>query len=129
LLCTLESFCKIQDSKVHDSTTAASLECHAPAKEVVFVERLVQQLQHIIISTCVACITAVLNLWNGVQAGVALASAGELSFNWSGFISAMISNLTFGFRAVWSKKYATISADYDEDQYIYCCRGFIARLG
>jgi len=62
LLCTLESFCKIQDSKVHDSTTAASLECHAPAKEVVFVERLVQQLQHIIISTCVACITAVLNL-------------------------------------------------------------------
>lgn len=40
----------------------------------------------------------------GVQAGVAMASAGELSFNWSGFISAMVSNLTFGFRAVWSKK-------------------------
>lgn len=39
-----------------------------------------------------------------VQAGVALASAGELSFNWAGFISAMVSNLTFGFRAVWSKK-------------------------
>ena len=37
------------------------------------------------------------------QAGVALASAGELSFNWTGFISAMLSNLTFGFRAVWSK--------------------------
>lgn len=39
-----------------------------------------------------------------VMAGVALASAGELSFNWAGFISAMVSNLTFGFRAVWSKK-------------------------
>jgi len=33
-----------------------------------------------------------------------MASAGELSFNWAGFISAMVSNLTFGFRAVWSKK-------------------------
>ena len=40
----------------------------------------------------------------GLQAGVAMASAGELSFNWGGFISAMVSNLTFGFRAVWSKK-------------------------
>ena len=39
-----------------------------------------------------------------LQAGVAMASAAELSFNWSGFISAMVSNLTFGFRAVWSKK-------------------------
>lgn len=35
--------------------------------------------------------------------GVALASAGELSFNWMGFLTAMASNLTFGFRAVWSK--------------------------
>jgi hypothetical protein len=38
-----------------------------------------------------------------LQAGVALASAGELSFNWLGFSTAMASNLTFGFRAVWSK--------------------------
>ena len=33
-----------------------------------------------------------------------MASAAELSFNWTGFISAMVSNLTFGFRAVLSKK-------------------------
>jgi hypothetical protein len=33
-----------------------------------------------------------------------MASASDLTFNWTGFISAMISNLTFGFRAVWSKK-------------------------
>jgi Triose-phosphate Transporter family len=33
-----------------------------------------------------------------------MASAAELSFNWMGFISAMVSNLTFGFRAVLSKK-------------------------
>lgn len=39
-----------------------------------------------------------------IMLGVAMASAAELSFNWYGFISAMISNLTFGFRAVWSKK-------------------------
>lgn len=38
-----------------------------------------------------------------IMAGVALASAGELSFNWLGFLSAMASNLTFGFRAVWGK--------------------------
>ncbi|KAG1666122.1 hypothetical protein FOA52_010912 [Chlamydomonas sp. UWO 241] len=35
--------------------------------------------------------------------GVGLASAGELSFNWMGFLTAMASNLTFSFRAVWSK--------------------------
>jgi len=39
-----------------------------------------------------------------IMAGVAMASAAELSFNWMGFISAMISNLTFSFRAVLSKK-------------------------
>lgn len=39
-----------------------------------------------------------------IMVGVALASAADLSFNWTGFISAMISNLTFGFRAVWSKR-------------------------
>lgn len=33
-----------------------------------------------------------------------MASASDLSFNWTGFITAMISNLTFGFRAVLSKK-------------------------
>lgn len=31
-----------------------------------------------------------------IMVGVAAASAAELSFNWYGFISAMISNLTFG---------------------------------
>jgi 1,4-dihydroxy-2-naphthoate octaprenyltransferase len=39
-----------------------------------------------------------------IMAGVALASAAELSFNWTGFLTAMMSNLTFGFRAVWSKR-------------------------
>jgi Tpt phosphate/phosphoenolpyruvate translocator len=39
-----------------------------------------------------------------IMLGVAAASAAELSFNWYGFISAMVSNLTFGFRAVWSKR-------------------------
>lgn len=39
-----------------------------------------------------------------IMAGVAMASAAELSFNWTGFLTAMASNLTFGFRAVWSKK-------------------------
>lgn len=39
-----------------------------------------------------------------IMGGVALASASDLSFNWTGFIGAMLSNLTFGFRAVWSKK-------------------------
>eukprot|EP00798_Chlamydomonas_sp_ICE-L_P000829 gene829-2220_t len=35
--------------------------------------------------------------------GVSMASAGEMSFNWLGFLTAMASNLTFSFRAVWSK--------------------------
>lgn len=38
-----------------------------------------------------------------MQVGVAMASMSELTFNWVGFLSAMASNLTFGFRAVWSK--------------------------
>lgn len=46
-----------------------------------------------------------------IMAGVALASAGELSFNWTGFISAMLSNLTFGFRAVWGKAAMTKTLD------------------
>lgn len=41
-----------------------------------------------------------------IMFGVGLASAGELSFNWTGFLSAMLSNLTFGFRAVWGKRCA-----------------------
>ena len=36
--------------------------------------------------------------------GVGMVCASELSFNWLGFLSAMFSNLTFGFRAVLSKK-------------------------
>lgn len=39
-----------------------------------------------------------------IMIGVALASAAELSFNWIGFVNAMLSNLTFSMRAVWSKK-------------------------
>lgn len=39
-----------------------------------------------------------------IMVGVAMASAAELSFNWTGFISAMVSNLTFSFRAVLGKK-------------------------
>jgi uncharacterized membrane protein len=38
-----------------------------------------------------------------MQVGVAMASAAELTFNWLGFLSAMMSNITFGFRAVWTK--------------------------
>jgi hypothetical protein len=45
------------------------------------------------------------------QAGVAMASAGELSFNWTGFLTAMASNLTFGFRAVWSKMWVVAVAE------------------
>ncbi|GLI60501.1 hypothetical protein VaNZ11_002664 [Volvox africanus] len=46
-----------------------------------------------------------------IMFGVALASAGELSFNWTGFLTAMASNLTFGFRAVWSKRAMTKTLD------------------
>jgi len=46
-----------------------------------------------------------------IMAGVALASAGELSFNWLGFSTAMLSNLTFGFRAVWGKLAMTKTLD------------------
>jgi len=38
-----------------------------------------------------------------IMAGVAMASAAELTFNWLGFGSAMLSNITFSFRAVWGK--------------------------
>ena len=46
------------------------------------------------------------------QAGVALASAGELTFAWSGFISAMVSNLTFGFsQAMFSISQAVVMSE------------------
>ena len=40
----------------------------------------------------------------GEGAGVALASASEATFNWTGFLSAMGSNVTFQSRNVFSKK-------------------------
>lgn len=33
-----------------------------------------------------------------------MASLTELSFNWTGFISAMISNISFTYRSIYSKK-------------------------
>lgn len=48
-----------------------------------------------------------------IMGGVALASASDLSFNWTGFIGAMLSNLTFGFRAVWSKRAMTSIKNLD----------------
>lgn len=42
-----------------------------------------------------------------VVLGVSMASLTELSFNWTGFISAMISNIAFTYRSVYSKKAMT----------------------
>ncbi|KAJ7968611.1 Triose phosphate/phosphate translocator, chloroplastic [Quillaja saponaria] len=42
-----------------------------------------------------------------VVLGVAMASLTELSFNWTGFISAMISNISFTYRSIYSKKAMT----------------------
>ena len=39
-----------------------------------------------------------------INAGVSMASLTELSFNWTGFISAMISNISFTYRSIYSKK-------------------------
>lgn len=36
--------------------------------------------------------------------GVSMASLTELSFNWLGFTSAMISNISFTYRSIYSKK-------------------------
>ena len=69
---------------------------------------------HVFLSAVLACCVLIacnhlkecftlFNISRCMQVGVALASAAELSFNWLGFISAMMSNLTFGFRAVWTK--------------------------
>lgn len=40
----------------------------------------------------------------GFCLGVSMASLTELSFNWTGFISAMISNISFTYRSIYSKK-------------------------
>ncbi|GLT82808.1 hypothetical protein SLE2022_011470 [Rubroshorea leprosula] len=42
-----------------------------------------------------------------VVIGVSMASLTELSFNWTGFISAMISNVSFTYRSIYSKKAMT----------------------
>lgn len=39
-----------------------------------------------------------------LDVGVSMASLTELSFNWTGFISAMISNISFTYRSIYSKK-------------------------
>ncbi|KAK2995001.1 hypothetical protein RJ640_030048, partial [Escallonia rubra] len=51
-----------------------------------------------------------LTLWLSlapVVLGVSMASLTELSFNWLGFISAMISNISFTYRSIYSKKAMT----------------------
>ncbi|PIN06557.1 Glucose-6-phosphate/phosphate and phosphoenolpyruvate/phosphate antiporter [Handroanthus impetiginosus] len=51
-----------------------------------------------------------LTLWLSlapVVIGVSMASMTELSFNWTGFISAMISNISFTYRSIYSKKAMT----------------------
>ncbi|CAN1152845.1 Triose phosphate/phosphate translocator TPT, chloroplastic [Linum perenne] len=51
-----------------------------------------------------------LSLWLSlmpVVLGVSMASLTELSFNWTGFISAMISNIAFTYRSIYSKKAMT----------------------
>ncbi|KAK9131900.1 hypothetical protein Scep_011428 [Stephania cephalantha] len=51
-----------------------------------------------------------LSLWLSlapVVIGVSMASLTELSFNWIGFISAMISNISFTYRSLYSKKAMT----------------------
>lgn len=51
-----------------------------------------------------------LSLWLSlapVVIGVSMASLTELSFNWTGFSSAMISNIAFTYRSIYSKKAMT----------------------
>ncbi|XP_024987808.1 triose phosphate/phosphate translocator, chloroplastic-like [Cynara cardunculus var. scolymus] len=51
-----------------------------------------------------------LSLWMSlapVVIGVSMASLTELSFNWLGFTSAMISNISFTYRSIYSKKAMT----------------------
>lgn len=60
-------------------------------------------------------LTRLCNLWSFymwiIYAGVSMASLTELSFNWLGFISAMISNISFTYRSIYSKK-AMVSYTY-----------------
>lgn len=49
-----------------------------------------------------SCISVTLHVTSGL--GVSMASLTELSFNWTGFISAMISNIAFTYRSIYSKK-------------------------
>lgn len=54
--------------------------------------------------------TVPLSLWLSlapVVLGVSMASLTELSFNWKGFINAMISNISFTYRSIYSKKAMT----------------------
>lgn len=58
-------------------------------------------------------------------AGVSMASLTELSFNWTGFISAMISNVSFTYRSIYSKKAMVIKnfqlfslTDTNESKYV-----------
>eukprot|EP01018_Ginkgo_biloba_P015215 Gb_09224 [translate_table: standard] len=59
-----------------------------------------------------------------VVLGVSMASLTELSFNWTGFISAMISNISFTYRSIYSKKAMT---DMDSTN-IYAYISIIALL-
>ncbi|XP_019169643.1 PREDICTED: triose phosphate/phosphate translocator, chloroplastic [Ipomoea nil] len=68
-----------------------------------------------------------LTLWLSlapVVIGVSMASLTELSFNWLGFISAMISNISFTYRSIYSKKAMT---DMDSTN-IYAYISIIALL-
>ncbi|XP_031474001.1 triose phosphate/phosphate translocator TPT, chloroplastic [Nymphaea colorata] len=68
-----------------------------------------------------------LTLWLSlapVVIGVSMASLTELSFNWTGFISAMISNISFTYRSIYSKKAMT---DMDSTN-IYAYISIIALL-
>lgn len=62
-----------------------------------------------------------LSLWLSlapVVFGVSMASLTELSFNWTGFISAMISNIAFTYRSIYSKKAMTGMDSTDVYAYI-----------
>ena len=50
-----------------------------------------------------------------IIAGVALASTSEITFNWTGFLAALGSNITFQSRNVLSKKFMLKGKEADED--------------
>ncbi|KAD3336843.1 hypothetical protein E3N88_32362 [Mikania micrantha] len=60
-----------------------------------------------------------------VVIGVSMASLTELSFNWLGFTSAMISNISFTYRSIYSKKAMT---DMDSSTNLYAYISIIALL-